>query len=253
MLTLIEAVALGVIQGVTEWLPISSSGHLVIAQQLFNVQVPVFYDILLHVATLVVILLVFYKDIFLILKEFFNLNFKSEYGKLGLFIILGSIPTGLIGIFFRDTFMQAFSSLNAVAFGLIFTGTLLTFSELLPSKKKIKWYHSVIIGIMQGVAIFPGISRSGSTISTGLILGIEKTKVAKFSFLLSVPAIIGATILEFNTSFIQAELLPIITGMVVSIIVGYFSLKLLLKMITKQKFHLFAFYCLTLGLILLLI
>ncbi len=253
MLTILDAIILGIIQGITEWLPISSSGHLVIAQNLFNIQVPVFYDILLHLATLIVILLVFYKDLFLIIKEFSKFNFKSEYGKMGLYILLGSIPTGLIGFYFHDMFLSTFNNLTFVAIALIFTGTLLLFCEILPGKKQLKWYHAIFIGFMQGIAIFPGISRSGSTISSGLILGLDKVKVAKFSFLLSLPAILGATILEFNPNYLQTELLSILIGMFISIIIGYLALTLLLKMIIRNKFHLFSFYCLILGLILLLI
>jgi len=247
-MNILQSIFLGIIQGITEWLPISSSGHLVIFQTLFNIEVPILFDILLHFATLIVILVVFRKEIINILKAF--PNYKTPDGKLGWYIIIGTIPIGLAGFFLNDTIESLFTSLKAVAIALIITSIILFLSEKFPGRRKMNWYDSIIIGISQAVALVPGISRSGSTISTGLILGLEKKQVATFSFLLVIPAIIGATILEFSPSNLEFNY---IYGIITAIIVGYFSLKWLLKIIVNNKFHYFGFYCLILGIILLII
>ena len=187
MLTLFQAVILGLIQGITEWLPVSSSGHLVIFQHLFGLQIPVFFDVLLHVGTLAVVFVVFWRDILEIIKAILKLDFKSEYGRLFIFILLGSIPTALIGLIFHEILVSFFSNLLVVAIGLIITGTLLFFCERKLGKKELTEKDSLLIGLVQGLAIIPGISRSGSTIGTGLLLGIDRDKVTRFSFLLSIP------------------------------------------------------------------
>jgi undecaprenyl-diphosphatase len=248
----LEAIILGIIQGITEWLPISSSGHLVIFQELFGMQVPVFFDIMLHFATLIVIFTVFWKDIIKIVESWIKWR-KDQYFKIGWFIFLGSIATAIIGFTFKDLILDFFHNLSVVGIALIFTGILLFSTKFFHGKRNLRWYDSIIIGLMQGLALVPGISRSGSTISTGLLLGIERKLMAKFSFLLVIPAIIGATILEFDPNFIVGDFGPVLVGMIVSIVVGYFSLKLLLKIVLRNKFWLFGFYCMILGLILILI
>ncbi len=245
---LLNIIILSFIQGITEWLPISSSGHLVIAEQLLNIEVPFYYNILLHFATLIVIFLVFYKDILKIIKAFLKRDFKSSYGKLGIYIILGSIPTAIIGFTFHDTFKSFFSNLTVVAFGLLATGILLLSTRFVSSKRKLKWYDSLIIGTAQGLAIIPGVSRSGSTISTSLLFGVNKEQATTFSFLLAVPAIIGATIFDFSPEPLS---LTMIFGLILTVIIGYISLKILIKLIIKNKFHYFAWYCFLIGTILL--
>lgn len=247
-MNILESILLGVIQGITEWLPISSSGHLVIFQQFMNLEVPLFFDILLHFATLIVIFIVFWKDIVKILKAF--PSYTNPYGKMGWYIIIGSIPIGLAGFFLRDWIAGLFTSIKAVGFALLFTALLLFLSERFQNKRKLKWYDSIIIGLAQAIALIPGVSRSGATISTGMMLGLEKKQVATFSFLLVIPAIIGATILEFSVSAFEFNY---IYGFVAAIVVGYFALKWLLKLIVKNKFHYFGWYCLIIGLLLLII
>jgi len=248
MVSIIAAIFLGIVQGITEWLPISSSGHLVIFQQFFGLSVPLLFDIFLHLGTLLVILLVFYEDVFGMLKALFRLDFKSESGKLLKFIIIGSIPTAIIGLVFNDSFESLFSNIRAVSVALIVTGILLYSSKFFYGNKILGYKSSFLIGLVQGISIIPGISRSGSTISTGMMFGIEREKVAKYSFLLSVPAIIGASILEFDAAVFSANLLPIVFGTISSVIVGYFSLKWLMNIIIKKKFNLFCYYCFILGL-----
>lgn len=250
-MNLIQALFLGLVQGLTEWFPVSSSGHLALFQNLFSLDVPVLFDILLHVGTLIVVLLVFYKDIFKIIKSIFTWNTKSEYFKLAIFIIIGSVGTAIIGYFFRDLFVGFFNNLLAVGIAFLFTGVLLFFSDK-KGNKKLNYKNSFLIGLMQGVALIPGISRSGSTISTGMLLGIERKKVARFSFLLMIPAVIGGLIFE-SGSIADINLVNAFFGVLVSVIVGYVSLRYLLRLIEKGKFKNFSWYCFLIGLITIII
>lgn len=247
MVTFLQAVILGIIQGITEWLPVSSSGHLALAQFFLGIEASVFYDILLHIGTLLVVCIVFREDILKILKAAAKLDFKSEDGKLGLYIILASIPTALIGFTFHDLFSSFFSNLNMIAFALIFTSGILLASKFAKPKREINWWNSLLIGISQGIAIIPGISRSGATISTGMLAGIDRLKAARFSFLLSIPAVIGAALFEAKAGIGEINLGTGLVGFVVAMIVGYLSIKLLLKIIEQKKFHYFAYYCFILG------
>ncbi len=249
---IIKAVILGLVQGITEWLPVSSSGHLAILQNYFGLEVPVLFDVVLHVATLFVIIAVFWKDILKCLKALSKWDWRSEYGKLNKFIIIGSIPTAIIGYVFHDIFISFFQNLFAVGIALLVTGCILFLCRNKKPKKEVGNQSSLLIGIMQGLAIIPGISRSGATIGSGILMGVDRKKVARFSFLLATPAIIGATIFEFS-SIGQLEIVPTLAGSVVSFIVGYFSLKTLLKLITQNKFWMFSIYCWILGMTLVLI
>jgi len=196
MVPLIEALILAVIQGLTEWLPISSSGHLVIAQKALGLNLPLIYSVMLHFGTLLVVLAAFRKDIIQTLKALAKREFKTEEGKLALFIATGSLPTAIVGIALRDFFESLFSNLQAVALALLATGAILFLSEKRTGNRKLTMLDSVLIGLAQAIAIVPGISRSGATISTALLRKIDKTTAFKYSFLLSAPAIAGATMLE---------------------------------------------------------
>ena len=248
MVTLIEAVILAVIQGLTEWLPVSSSGHLVIAQNFLGLNPPLIFDVMLHFGTLFVVLVMFRNDILDILKALVKGNFKSEEGKLTLHIIIGSMPIAIIGVTFYGFIKSLFSNLLAAGLALLITGFVLFISEKRLGTKKMSILDSLLVGLAQGIAIIPGISRSGLTISTGLLRKIDKTTAFRYSFLLSIPAILGATIIEVKDLTLGAiDLLPIIVGVVVSMMVGYASLKLLQKIIMTERFHLFAYYCWAVG------
>ena len=249
MISYLQAILLGIVQGLTEWLPISSSGHLVLLQQYFGLKVPVAFDVILHVGTLIVILLVFWKDIVNIFKSLFAWKWDPNT-KLLLFIVLGSIPTGIIGLVFHDWFISLFSSILTVGIALLFTGTIVYLSKFPKDNLKLIWWKSIIVGIVQGLAIIPGISRSGSTISFGLFMKINRQEIAKFSFLLSVPAILGAAVLE-SKDLVLVDFGAIVVGTLTSIIVGYFALKYLLKLLYQNKFHYFSYYCWALGLVVL--
>lgn len=248
---LIQAIILGIVQGITEWWPISSSGHLVILEYFFKIKENITLNSILHLGSLLVILLVFYKDIFGILKAFFKFNFKSREGKLALYIIIGSVMTGVIGILFHDLIISFFSSIKVVAIALLITGCLLFLTQIKRKQRKMDIFDSVIIGAMQGAALVPGLSRSGTTISSGLLLGLNRKEAAKFSFLLFIPAVVGAALMELDFSEFSNNLLPISIGFLCTVIAGYLSLKYLLKIIYNRKFYRFAYYCFIVGLILL--
>jgi len=259
-LSLIETLILAIIQGVTEWLPISSSGHLVVVQEyLLHEQPPLIFDVALHIGTLCVVLAVFRKEVVGILKALVKLDFEAEEGRLALFIAVGSIPTALIGYFFHDILESFFYNVLVVGVALVANGIFLFFSERRGDGKKLDYFDSLLVGIAQGVAIIPGISRSGLTITTGLLRKVKKKTAFTFSFLLSVPAVIGAAILEFANAYASDELViggvdtaTMLFGVVVSMIVGYASLKLLQKVVMGGKLHLFAYYCWIAGIVIIL-
>ena len=249
-MNLLDIILLSVVQGLTEWLPVSSSGHLVLMQEIFKMQVPVYFDILLHLATLIVIFLVFYKEIWKIIKGLTSLDFRNEYTKLGIYIIIASIPTAIIGLLFKDLFLSFFTNIKVVAYGLLATGVILLTTKFVQGKRKLNTFGAIFIGAVQGLAIIPGVSRSGSTISTGLLLGIRKELVIIFSFLLAAPTILGAAILEYTPGIINAK---VILAMLITIVVGYIALKLTIKLVLKNKIHYFGYYCLLLATILIII
>ncbi len=259
-LSLIETLILAIIQGVTEWLPISSSGHLVVVQEyLLHEPPPLIFDVALHIGTLCVILAVFWRELISILKALVRLDFKAEEGKLGILIAVGSIPTALIGYFFHDILESFFYNVLVVGIALMVNGVFLFFSERRGDGRRVDYSDSLLIGVAQGTAIIPGISRSGLTIATALLRKVEKRAAFTYSFLLSVPAVIGATILESARVLASDELvmggLDIVTmlfGVVVSMIIGYISLKLLQKIVMSKRLHLFGYYCCLAGIVIIL-
>jgi undecaprenyl-diphosphatase len=256
----IQAIILGFIQGVTEWLPISSTGHLRITEQLLGLtMLPLLFDVTLHVGTLIIILFFFRKDIKIVLVALVKGDFKSENGKLIPLIIVGTAPTAIIGIVFTftNTIETYFSSFLPIAGAFITCGVVLYFSKTGAEQNgNITYIQALAIGVAQGVALIPGLSRSGLTIAMALMLGVRREKAFKFSFLLSVPAVIGALGL---TLYEQHEMLTLVgvgvteifVGIAVSLVVSYFALKLLWKALAGRKFYLFAFYCWLIGAILL--
>ena len=250
MISIIEAIILGIIQGLTEWLPISSSGHLVITQRILGLNPPLFFDVMLHFGTLIVVLTVFRTEIWKILQTIFKFDFKTEEGKIGLFVILGSIPSAIFGYTMYSIIETFFSNSLIVGIMLFFTGLILFISEKRPGSRKISLIDSIVIGFSQALAIIPGLSRSGLTISTGLLRKIDRLASFKFSFLLSIPTILGAIIFESRELFSNTfDLIPVSIGIITSMIVGYISLKLVQKTLISKKFHLFAYYCWVVGIV----
>lgn len=250
MASVIETVILGIIQGLTEWLPVSSSGHLSVARELLAWQPPVVFYVLLHVGTLIVIVVHFRRDVWETLEALAGRDFKSDDGRLGVFIVLGSIPTAVIGYVFRDLFKSFFDNLVVVGAALLATGFLLFLSERRRGERALNWLDSFLIGIAQGIAIIPGVSRSGTTISTGLLRRVGRETAFKFSFLLAIPAVLGAIVEESGDLGLligDETLVAVVLGVAVSMVVGYLSLRLLQRVVLKQRFHWFAFYCWTAG------
>jgi undecaprenyl-diphosphatase len=270
-----QGIILGILQGVTEFLPVSSSGHLVLGQIYFNItEFVLIFDISVHMGTLLAVCVVYFPDIKLIVGSIFgllaNLVGRKPIGpllktdenlKLAAFIILGSVPTALIGLVLKNFEQVLFTSERLVGCMLILTGTILWVSRHYYYKGaggqswgKLDTKRAVFIGIVQGLAVIPGISRSGSTIVAGMIAGLDRNKAAKFSFLLSVPAIAGAQILGVKDAVEKGFVMnpAIIYGTIASFVVGLIALKLLLKLVHRGKFHLFAPYCWLVGMLVLL-
>ncbi|MEM3699517.1 MAG: undecaprenyl-diphosphate phosphatase [Candidatus Bathyarchaeia archaeon] len=246
---LIETIILGVIQGLTEWLPISSTGHLRLLEYFLGLEVPILFDIALHIGTLIVILIYFKKEIKEVISALFRFDLKTENGRLIPLIIVGTIPTALIGLIFGNAIEKIFQVPLPIAAAFILCGIILYSTKAGKERtESISYLNALMIGIAQGIAIAPGISRSGTTIAVALLLGIRREKAFQFSFLLSVPAILGAFSLKAYT---QAKALTsvgygwteVLIGSVVAMVVGYLALKLLWKILAKQRLYFFAFYC----------
>ncbi len=255
MATLLEILVLAIIQGVTEWLPISSSGHLVIVQEYLGLGLPVLFDVVLHLGSLLVVLFVFWKDVLRILRAVARLDFKSQDGKLGLYVMVGSIATAAVGLVFRDVFESFFHNLYAVGVAFIATGCfyslLYAYRRSDSQNRPLNAVDAVAIGVAQGIALIPGVSRSGSTITTGLLLKVEKEVALRFSFLLFIPAVIGATVLSVIDSdglfATVVDPVSLLVGLAVTVLVGYVALRLLLRIVVKGRLYLFAFYCWAVG------
>jgi undecaprenyl-diphosphatase len=253
---LLQSIILGFIQGITEWLPISSTGHLRIAEHYFGLTVPALFDVMLHIGTLVVTLVYFRKDILNVLRALAKLDFKSEDGVLIPLIIVGTIPTVIIGFLYGNELDTSLSSVLALGVGFLVSGVVLYVSKFgKENKSGMSYVDALIIGTMQGFAIIPSISRSGFTIAAALLLGIRREKAFKFSFLLSIPSILGAlglTLYQEHAELAIAGvgLTEILVGVAVSIVVSFFALKFLWRTLASRKFYLFAFYCFALGAVL---
>jgi len=263
----LEALILGIVQGLTEWLPVSSSGHLVIIQETMGIQVSVFFDLLLHVSTAIVVLLFLRKEVLEIFRSLgrsirdwrsgakLSEAIRKEDGAyIAWLIVIGSVPTAIIGFAFKRWFESLFGSLLAVGIALVITGIVLSLSYLKREGgvKRLDTARALAIGTAQGIAIIPGISRSGTTITTGLLLGAERVKVAKYSFLLGVPAILGAAAVDFITvgpGAIQVEPLNILIALAAAAVSAFLALKLLVIIISRARLHVFAPYCIVAGVI----
>jgi undecaprenyl-diphosphatase len=256
---LIKTIILGIIQGLAEWLPISSTGHLKLAEYFLDLKAPILFDVILHIGTLIVVLFFFRRDIKNILSALVRLDFKTENGKLISLIIVGTIPTALIGIILGDYIETTFETIQPIAVAFLICGIMLYTAKFGKEETdNIGYLTALMIGTAQGIAIIPGISRSGTTIAVALLLGIKREKAFKFSFLLSIPAILGALGLTFYQQSDQLATaglgwIEILAGMVLAMLVGYLALKLLWKILAKKKFHLFAFYCWLLGAVLIVL
>jgi undecaprenyl-diphosphatase len=252
-MTILQALILGIIQGITEWLPISSTGHTVLVQSLSGISPPIGFNVILHNASLVVILIVFWRDIQKLAGGVFRK--ENESLKLLLYLAIATIPIGVTGLVFHDFFESVFNNTRTIGYSLIITSVLIFLSRYPKQKEKQLTLKSIIlIGIAQVIALFPGISRSGTTISAGMMQGIKKDEAAKFSFLMFIPAIVGATILELkDISEVTLYIYPLIVASVATVITGFFSAKLLLIIIRKNRFSNFGWYCMGVGLLVVIV
>lgn len=242
------AALLGLVQGLTEFLPVSSSGHLVIFQNwLQEEHTPIVFDLVLHIGTLGAIVIRWRKDLLELIKSVFTRPFAPE-SRLALWIVLGSIPTAFIGLAFEDLFEKIFQTPRMVASAFFVTGTFLFATRYLTNANRdedaITWKDALLIGTAQGLAITPGISRSGSTIAVAMLLGLKSESATKYSFLLSIPAILGGFILKMDelTTLHSSAYSSLLVGFVVSFISGMFALQLLEKVVNTGNFWKFAFY-----------
>jgi undecaprenyl-diphosphatase len=250
MVSLLQAVILGIIQGITEWLPISSSGHLVLAQYFFGLEESLAFDVMLHLGTLVVLFIFFRKQLTELALGILKGDKKSI--KLFTMIIIATIPTALFGFFFKDLLESLFNNILFAGIGFIITAIWI-FASVYPKKKnkELGYMHAFLIGCAQAISIVPSISRSGATIATALLLGVKKEEGAEFSFIISIPAILGAALLTLKDLTVIHDVVPTIIGTLTAGVFGYLSLSFLMSIIKKDQFRNFAWYCLILGLIVL--
>lgn len=259
----IQALLMGIFQGLTEYLPVSSSGHLAIAGELLGVQDPdqiMSFTVAVHVATVLSTIVILWKEVVWILKGLFKplqggkLNDEQKYM---LNIIISMIPIGIVGVFFKDYIEEAFSGLIVVGCCLLVTAALLSFSYFAKprTKENISLLDAFVIGIAQAIAALPGLSRSGSTIGMGLILGDKKENLAQFSFLMAIPPILGMALLdvkdmvEVGVTEAMAGITPLalVIGFVAAFITGCLACKLMINLVKKGKMIWFAVYCAIVG------
>lgn len=256
---LVKAIVLGIIQGLTEFLPVSSSGHLVIGSRMLNFQEQgVVFDVCVHLGTLLSVCIVFRSEILAMCKAPFQLMGGSRDKQIyrfflwDVYVVIATLPAVIVGLFFKDKIELLFSSTLVVYFMLIFTGILMISARYLPQRKEpITWYRSIIVGCAQALAILPGLSRSGSTIFAGMAVGIAREEIARFSFIMSIPAILGAAVLQ-SGDLVQNPpssdlVLSLLAGAAAAAIAGYLAIKLLLDVIRKNRLQWFGYYCILLA------
>ena len=266
----LQSIILGFIQGVTEFLPISSSGHLLIAQSLFGItNNNLAISIVLHFGTFLAIIAAYPTSVWNLIKEFFGMIFdllrfkglnlrKSKYRYYLIYIVIASIPAGIVGVLLNDFIESVFSKVFIVSMTLFLTGFILLLGERISANNQDEIQQlgpgkSFLVGLFQMVAILPGISRSGTTMVGGLVCGLKKEDALEFSFLLALPAILGSMLLEMNnivTMFDDISVFPVVCGFLTALIVGYFSIKLFNLIVKKGHLVYFSIYCWTVGLIL---
>ncbi|HWT76509.1 MAG TPA: undecaprenyl-diphosphate phosphatase [Mobilitalea sp.] len=279
---LFKSIIMGIVQGIAEFLPISSDGHLAIMRHVLHIQTDtgLLFDVLLHLGTLIAIFIVFWKDIWELIQEGFKIigdffancarfikntasKEKVEYKKVistpyrrfVMLIIVSTIPTGIIGVVFKSAIEIAGETLLVPGLCLILTGLLLVIADRAKIGKKteetVSYKDAGLIGVAQGLAILPGLSRSGCTITSSLLLGLDRNFAVKYSFIMSIPAVLGAVVLElkdFSMNLVsQNDLMNYLVGTIVAAAVGYFSIKTMLVVVRGKKFKYFAYYCFLIG------
>lgn len=265
-MNIVEAAILAIIQGLTEFLPVSSSGHLVLGREILGVanQGDVGFEVVVHFGTFLAVLLVFWQDIRILLGSFFRgiakpaqlvRSYREDAQfRLSLLMLLGMIPAGIVGLAFNDQLESLFADTRLVSGMLITTGILLLLTRWSHNQEKpVNALKALLIGIAQAFAIIPGISRSGATISVALYLGISRREAARFSFIMVLPLIFGAMLLQLlkmsDTGMGAVGVEIMLTGLVMSFAVGWAALKWLMGMLERGQWHWFAYYCFAVGII----
>ncbi len=255
-MSILEAVILGIIQGLTEFLPVSSSGHLELAKYFFEQgQLPeesLLITVVLHAATALSTIVIFRKDIAEIIAGLFKFKSNEEF-KFSLKIVISMVPAAFIGLFYNDAIEALYDGqVRLVGFMLLITGLLLFLADRAKvSEKNVSFKSSLIIGISQAIAILPGISRSGATISTAVLLGIDREKAARFSFLMVVPLIIGKMAKDIMDGALTQADTPVIAlsaGFIAAFVVGLLACTWMIAIVKRSKLKYFAIYCFTVGL-----
>lgn len=262
-MTYLQAAILGIVQGLSEFLPISSSGHLALLQYFFGVEADsvLLFTVMMHVGTLVSVFIIYRKDIAALIVELGHTIRDLCTGKgprinanpmrrMGFMIIVATIPTAIIGLVFEDFFESLYASIVAIAIGLIFTGTILFIAERMGKSEKgpmeMKWRHAIFIGCMQGIAICPGVSRSGSTLFGGLMAGLDRKFAVEFAFLISIPSILGSVILEVPDALAEgadASMAgPMILGVILAALSGIFAIKAMIRVVSNKRLIGFTVY-----------
>ena len=270
LLTLLQSILLGIIQGFTEFLPISSSGHLVIVPYIFGWHIPAqqgfVFDVLVQLGTLLAVIVYFRKDLYRIILAVINgllrkQPFSEPSARMGWLLILATIPAIIAGVLFRDPVERAFGSPVAAALFLLVTAAFLVIAERFGKRNRllesVTWLDALIIGLFQAVSLLPGISRSGSTITGGMLRNLDRTSAARFSFLMSVPVMLGAGTLAvydlIQSPSFSAQIPTLVAGFITAFIVGYLAIRWLLAFLVKRPLYLFAIYCVAVSVVVLLI
>jgi undecaprenyl-diphosphatase len=263
-MTIIQSILLGIVQGLTEFLPISSSGHLVIIPKLLGWQIPAqeafIFDVLVQVATLLAVIAYFWQELITIIQAFLaglvrRAPFEDPFSRLGWYLILATIPAGVIGLMIKDLVERAFNSLAAAGFFLLITAGLLLLAERLGNRgrriEQLNWVDAIWIGFFQALAIFPGVSRSGATITGAMLRGLERPSSARFSFLMSIPIMLAAGLSAsldlLNLPNVWSSLPVFIPGFVTAAVVGYIAIRWLIGYLTHHPLTVFSVYCALVG------
>ena len=260
----LQALILGLVQGLTEFLPVSSSGHLTIGREILGVETAedLVFEVTVHVATVLATIIVFRKEIWKLLCGLFKFKYNDETDYI-LKICVSMIPVFVVGMFFKDKVESLFSSLLVVGLALIVTAMLLLFSDIVSYRRKsaaalsdkyrngIGWWQAFVVGIGQAFAVIPGLSRSGTTISTGLLCGVRREAVAQFSFLMVLVPILGEAFLDVVGGDMAASsvgMLPLLVGFLAAFVSGLFACKVMIALVKKARLRWFALYCALVGL-----
>ncbi|MBO3800146.1 MAG: undecaprenyl-diphosphate phosphatase [Candidatus Brockarchaeota archaeon] len=244
---ILKVILLSIVQGITEWFPVSSTGHLVFLRELLNIRVSAAFDILLHAGSLTGVVLVTRKDLHALLKALLKLDFSSSEGKMLVYLILGTTPIVTISLLLKEFIDAMFTNLFSTGVAMLISGAILYLTKNYKPRSRLNASNALLIGVSQALAIIPGVSRMGITVSTALISGLEYDEAYRFSLLLSVLSITGGCIFKLSDFCFENDLIFILLGIAITAAVSVFTLKLLKRQMIKQNFYKFAYYCLLVG------